>query len=126
MPKNGKVQLEISDILDEKQEDAVIRALEGQVPESGEELRQLFVSTDTYLVRDLTPQKAESLAADLGSLDLSIRILDPDSPLQEPEEEEPEKVTCPNCGFELDGYDWRCPECYYEFPGYLYTDDYGS
>jgi len=118
-PARKTLHLEISDIMEPEQEDAVIRALEG-MGRSGEELRERFRTTDTCVVKDLSPDTARALADDLRAHGLEVRTIDPRKQESPPD---PGSARCPRCGHLLEFADWRCPECYYEFEDYRFEDD---
>ncbi|MFW6181094.1 MAG: hypothetical protein ACOC8N_05040 [Spirochaetota bacterium] len=118
-PARRTLHLEVSDIIEPEQEDAVIRAL-AALGRSGEELRERFRTTDTCTVKNLSPEQARALAEELRAHRLEVRTIDPRKQESTPDQE---SVRCPRCGHLLEFVDWRCPECYYEFEDYRFDDD---
>lgn len=118
-PARKTLHLEISDIIEPEQEEAVIREVADLVAENEEQLREHFRTTDTFVVKKLTPDQARALAEALKKHDLAVRTIDPRK--QEPLGDQ-ERVRCPRCGHVLEFADWRCPECYHEFEDYRFDE----
>jgi len=118
--KKSSFCVEISDILDEEQEDFVIEKLASFVKQNREELKEHFMTTDTIDVRRLTEEDAKKLCTELEGKELSVKMYDIQ---QKSLEKELNQIRCPKCNTVLETLEWRCPECYYEFPEYDFMGD---
>jgi len=118
--KKSSFCVEISDILDEEQEDFVIEKLASFVKQNREELKEHFMTTDTIDVRRLTEEDAKKLCTELEGKELSVKMYDIQ---QKSLEKESNQIRCPKCNTVLETLEWRCPECYYEFPEYDFMGD---
>jgi len=118
--KKSSFCVEISDILDEEQEDFVIEKLASFVKQNREELKEHFMTTDTIDVRRLKEEDAKKLCTELEGKELSVKMYDIQ---QKSLEKESNQIRCPKCNTVLETLEWRCPECYYEFPEYDFMGD---
>lgn len=118
--KKKKFNVEITDIFEPEQEDAVINRIRGYMKENDEELKEYFKSTDTVVVKRLYGDEAQKLTEGLKGIDVTVSMFDVK---EKRKEEEDTRVKCPHCGHMLEFQDWRCSECYYEFPNYTFTND---
>jgi hypothetical protein len=118
--KKPSFNVEISDIFEDEQEEAVIEKVASYVKQSEEELREYFKTTDTIEIRRISKEEAENLCRELEGRDLSLRMFDVNA---RKIEREAEQIRCPKCGTVLEVMEWRCPECYYEFPDYEFVGD---
>ncbi len=116
--KEKQYSVEITDIFEPEQEETVIERAGKYVRQTDEELRELFQTTDTLVVRKLAEDEAKKLVETLDGMDLTVRMYAADK-----KSKKQETVKCPKCGFVLEYPEWRCPECYYEFPDYELEGD---
>jgi lipopolysaccharide biosynthesis regulator YciM len=120
MAKKEKLYtVEITDIFEPEQEEAVIDTAGKWVKKNEEELQEIFKTTDTLVVKKLTESDAKTLVDALNGLDLTIRMYTSDEKVKQSANE----IRCPKCGFVLEYQEWRCPECYYEFPDFELESD---
>ncbi len=118
--KEKQYSVEITDIFESEQEETVIERAGKYVRQTDEELRELFQTTDTLIVKRLAEDEAKKLVESLDGIDLTVRMYAAD---EKSKKQETGAVKCPKCGFVLEYPEWRCPECYYEFPDYELEGD---
>ena len=122
--KKNVLCVEISDILDQEQEDSVIEIVKGYLKKDEEELKDYFEQTDTIEVKRLSEEEVKKISDRLKTVkDISVKVYSLD---EKKAEKESNVVRCPKCGFTLEFPDWRCPECFYEFPDFDFTGDEGT